>query len=55
MSSASCCLIEGFESIAEKYDGFILDQYGVMHNGEVALPGAKVIDDHCHDDNKVTN
>jgi hypothetical protein len=29
----------GFESIATKYDGFILDQYGVMHNGAVALPG----------------
>lgn len=33
-------LIPGFESIASQYDGFILDQFGVMHNGVVALPGA---------------
>ena len=33
-------LISGFESIASQYDGFILDQFGVMHNGVVALPGA---------------
>jgi ribonucleotide monophosphatase NagD (HAD superfamily) len=33
-------LIAGFESIASQYDGFILDQFGVMHNGVVALPGA---------------
>ncbi len=26
--------------IAHRYDGFILDQYGVMHNGKDSLPGA---------------
>ena len=29
-----------FNDIAHKYDGFILDQYGVMHNGRESLPGA---------------
>jgi hypothetical protein len=33
MAEASGTLISGFESIADKYDGFILDQFGVMHNG----------------------
>jgi ribonucleotide monophosphatase NagD (HAD superfamily) len=28
------------ESIAEHYDAFILDQFGVLHNGQCALPGA---------------
>lgn len=28
------------ESIANQYDAFILDQFGVLHNGSVALPGA---------------
>jgi ribonucleotide monophosphatase NagD (HAD superfamily) len=37
----SARLITGFESIAADYDGFILDQFGVMHNGVEALPGAK--------------
>mmetsp|Transcript_24016 Transcript_24016/g.48604 ORF Transcript_24016/g.48604 Transcript_24016/m.48604 type:complete len:326 (-) Transcript_24016:145-1122(-) len=29
-----------FREIISKYDGFILDQFGVMHNGSVALEGA---------------
>ena len=32
--------IESFSEIAHKYDGFILDQYGVMHNGSESLPGS---------------
>jgi ribonucleotide monophosphatase NagD (HAD superfamily) len=32
--------IKSFSEIAEKYDGFILDQYGVMHNGSESLPGS---------------
>jgi len=36
-------LISGFGSIADQYDGFILDQFGVMHNGVLALPGAQVL------------
>eukprot|EP00802_Teleaulax_amphioxeia_P020812 Tamp_21112.p1 GENE.Tamp_21112~~Tamp_21112.p1 ORF type:complete len:359 (-),score=58.45 Tamp_21112:87-1034(-) len=41
MSAAPASLVAGFESIADRYDGFILDQFGVMHNGVVALPGAQ--------------
>lgn len=29
-----------FIDIARNYDAFILDQYGVMHNGQQSLPGA---------------
>lgn len=29
-----------FSTLASRYDAFILDQYGVMHNGKQALPGA---------------
>lgn len=31
---------KSFASVANHYDGFILDQFGVMHNGKEALPGA---------------
>lgn len=27
-------------TVSEEYDGFILDQFGVLHNGVTALPGA---------------
>jgi hypothetical protein len=39
-NSKGARLISGFESIAADYDAFILDQFGVMHNGVEALPGA---------------
>ena len=29
-----------WEELSQKYDGFIFDQFGVMHNGAVALDGA---------------
>jgi HAD superfamily hydrolase (TIGR01459 family) len=29
-----------FSELVDKYDGFILDQFGVMHNGKEGLPGA---------------
>ena len=29
-----------FAEVASRYDGFILDQFGVMHNGSHALPGS---------------
>ena len=32
---------KSFEEIAGKYDAFILDQFGVMHNGQNALEGAR--------------
>lgn len=42
MSAVHGSLIAGFSSLVDEYDGFILDQFGVMHNGVVALPGAEV-------------
>lgn len=33
-------VVRGLEEIAGRYDGFIFDQYGVLHNGQAALPGA---------------
>ena len=33
-------LVKGFSEVSTRYDGFILDQFGVMHNGVLALPGA---------------
>lgn len=33
-------LIAGLGQIADDYDGFILDQWGVLHNGSQAFPGA---------------
>jgi|SRR5581483_9734183 len=32
--------IEGLRQLADRYDGFILDQWGVLHNGRAAYPGA---------------
>jgi len=31
---------KSFSDIVNRYDGFILDQFGVMHNGKESLPGA---------------
>mmetsp|Transcript_538 Transcript_538/g.941 ORF Transcript_538/g.941 Transcript_538/m.941 type:complete len:310 (+) Transcript_538:91-1020(+) len=33
-------IIKSFSEIASKFDGFILDQFGVMHNGTSCLPGS---------------
>lgn len=38
-----------FLEIASKYDGFILDQYGVLHNGKEPLPGAMETLQHLKD------
>ena len=32
--------LDGLHNIIDKYDAFILDQFGVMHNGAEAYPGA---------------
>ncbi|WP_051329384.1 TIGR01459 family HAD-type hydrolase [Geminicoccus roseus] len=32
-------ILEGLGSIAEQYDAFILDQWGVLHNGKAPYPG----------------
>mmetsp|Transcript_30782 Transcript_30782/g.75049 ORF Transcript_30782/g.75049 Transcript_30782/m.75049 type:complete len:390 (-) Transcript_30782:240-1409(-) len=39
--ATSTQLIFGIEGIAEKYDGIILDQFGVLHDGKKALAGAR--------------
>eukprot|EP00640_Fibrocapsa_japonica_P003152 CAMPEP_0113935262 /NCGR_PEP_ID=MMETSP1339-20121228/2431_1 /TAXON_ID=94617 /ORGANISM="Fibrocapsa japonica" /LENGTH=323 /DNA_ID=CAMNT_0000937337 /DNA_START=138 /DNA_END=1109 /DNA_ORIENTATION=+ /assembly_acc=CAM_ASM_000762 len=33
-------ILPGVSKIADKYDGFILDQFGVLHDGKSPLPGA---------------
>lgn len=33
-------IIKSFSEIVSKFDGFILDQFGVMHNGSSCLPGS---------------
>ena len=33
-------ILEGLRQLADRYDGFILDQWGVLHDGQVAYPGA---------------
>src|SRR5258706_8492181 len=34
-------IIDGVAAIADRYDGFILDLWGVMHDGVQAYPGAR--------------
>ncbi len=36
-------LHQGMKDIADKYDAFLLDQWGVLHDGKVAYDGAV----HC--------
>ena len=31
-------LIDGIGPLVERYDGFLLDQYGVLHDGMAPLP-----------------
>ncbi|KAF1316500.1 Tigr01459 family had hydrolase, partial [Globisporangium splendens] len=33
-------IVRGLRDVAGKYDVFLIDQYGVLHNGSVAYPGA---------------
>ena len=40
MSPSSFEIHDSFAEIVDKYDGFILDQFGVMHNGSHGLEGA---------------
>ena len=41
-----------FLDLISKYDGFILDQFGVMHNGSNALPGAVDVVQRLHKEGK---
>jgi HAD superfamily hydrolase (TIGR01459 family) len=34
-------VLQGLRRLAIKYDGFILDQWGVLHDGRAAYPGAR--------------
>lgn len=34
------------DDIIDRYDAFILDQFGVLHNGQTALPGAVALVEH---------
>jgi len=45
-------LHQSIKSIASKYDGFILDQFGVMHNGHNGLEGASECVKQLHDQGK---
>ena len=35
--------LAAFSDLASEYDGFIFDQFGVMHNGATALDGAPAL------------
>ena len=41
-----------FSELTSRYQGFILDQFGVMHNGSSALPGAAELVEHLAKANK---
>ena len=41
-----------FSELTSRYQGFILDQFGVMHNGSSALPGAAELVEHLAKENK---
>lgn len=34
-------LLSGVEALARRYDGFLIDQFGVLHDGVAPYPGAK--------------
>ena len=38
---ASCHCISGIVEIADRYDAVLLDQWGVIHNGNQLYPGVK--------------
>ncbi|MBB4277832.1 hypothetical protein [Rhizobium mongolense] len=40
MAFAKPTLLKGISELSEAYDGFIIDLFGVVHNGETAFAGA---------------
>ena len=44
--------LNGFAEIADEYDGFILDLWGVIHNGAAPIPGAPECLARLHDAGK---
>lgn len=43
MTSTATPLIAGLDAIAERYDGYLIDLWGVMHDGVAVYPAAR----HC--------
>jgi ribonucleotide monophosphatase NagD (HAD superfamily) len=50
--AAAFTVHSSFADIAARYNGFILDQFGVMHNGKHALDGASECVKRLHQDDK---
>jgi len=51
-AAAPSILHSSFAEIVDLYDAFILDQFGVLHNGVEALEGAIELVSHLHAQNK---
>ena len=39
-SATAPIIVPGVSAIADRFDAFLLDQFGVLHDGKAALPGA---------------
>lgn len=48
-SGADSGAVTTWAALSERYNGFIFDQFGVMHNGSVALPGAPELISWLHE------
>jgi len=47
-SADNILLCTGMQDLIEHYDAFMLDQFGVLHNGETAYPGVAECLEHLH-------
>lgn len=47
-------VIRGVEEIVDRYDIFLLDQFGVLHNGQEPLPGVPELLEYLQQKNKTT-
>lgn len=53
MSRTACFTVHpSFATLIPRYDGFILDQFGVLHNGNHALEGAVELVEHLANEEK---
>ena len=50
--SSEIPILPGVAAVAERYDGFILDLWGVVHNGQRPLPGAIDCLEHLRQEGK---
>ena len=48
-------IIEGLQDIVDKYDVFLLDMWGVMHDGTMAYHGVHEVIQRLHEYNTNTN